>query len=225
MFEYAKAEPGGSNVGGLATARWISSAAVQVRHRLSQELRLRRHRQRAHVVVQPAGVVEQLAHGDAVTVRDDAGQPRLDRVVQPQPALADQLQGDGGDERLRDAARPEPAVDRDRPRRTQFGDTAGAPPHAMLVTHLRQRAHRAGGHDLVQPSLQSGAIRIPRCGGGSGRRRDHRQRRRRDRIARCTRFIPTPLSDLPGSSLREEPGAGLRCAPTRTPSVVAAYGR
>ena len=137
-----------------------------------------------------------MAHGDAVTVWDDSGQPRLDRVVQPQPTLADELQGDGSDERLRDAARPEPAVDRHRPRPAQFGYAAGAPPHAMLVTHLRQRAHRAGGHDVVQPSCSpvrqpvrpSSGVAVAAAGAAITANAVVAVT-----SARCTRFIPTSL--------------------------------
>jgi hypothetical protein len=46
-----------------------------------------------------------MLHSDAMTVRDDSGQPRLHRVIQPQPALVNQLQNDRGDERLRSSPR------------------------------------------------------------------------------------------------------------------------
>src|SRR3954463_9962818 len=53
---------------------------------------------------QPAGVVEELAHGDALAVGDQPGQPALDGVLERELSFADQLQDGGGDERLGDAA-------------------------------------------------------------------------------------------------------------------------
>src|SRR5207244_2369504 len=56
------------------------------------------------VVVEAARVVEELPYGDVLALRDQPGQPPLDRVVEPELALADELEDDDGHERLRDAA-------------------------------------------------------------------------------------------------------------------------
>src|SRR5690606_27525825 len=57
-----------------------------------------------HVVVQPAGVVEHLAHGDGVAAGHDAGEVPLDGCVEVDAALVDELEDRGRDEGLRDAA-------------------------------------------------------------------------------------------------------------------------
>lgn len=63
---------------------------------------------------QPAGVVEELADGDALAVWDQPGQPALDGVLECEFLLGDELQDDGGDERVGDTADAE-AVARAQP--------------------------------------------------------------------------------------------------------------
>ena len=60
------------------------------------------------VVGEPAGGVEQLPDGDVLAAWDGTGQPLLQAVVQPQLALADQLQDHRGHKGLGHAADPEP---------------------------------------------------------------------------------------------------------------------
>ena len=55
------------------------------------------------MVVEAARVVEQLVDGDPVALRHEAGQPALDSVRQPEPALAGELEDDGCDVGLRQA--------------------------------------------------------------------------------------------------------------------------
>ena len=59
------------------------------------------------VVVDPARVVQQLADRDVAAVRNQSGQPVFDGIVECQLPLADELQHDRRDERLRDARDPE----------------------------------------------------------------------------------------------------------------------
>ena len=52
-------------------------------------------------------MVEQLADRDRPAVRDEPRQPFLDRVIEAEPPLADELESDRGNERLRNAPDPE----------------------------------------------------------------------------------------------------------------------
>jgi hypothetical protein len=74
-------------------------------------------------VVDAAGLVQQLPHGDPPTVvagpGDHAGQPLGHAAVQVEPVLGDQLEQHGGDEGLGVAGDPEPVVG---PGRTPGGD-------------------------------------------------------------------------------------------------------
>ena len=111
------------------------------------------------VVEDPAGVVEQLPHGDRGAVRDQTGQPPLDRVVQPQRALADQLQHHGGDQRLGDAADPEPAPSR----ATEPAGPAG-PARPLRSTPVRGRrrptpTHRVRRRPPTRPAAPAAAHR------------------------------------------------------------------
>jgi hypothetical protein len=78
------------------------------------------------VVDKPAGVLEQVADGDAAAVvavaGDHVGQPLVDGVVQAQLALGDQLEGDDGHEGLGVAADPVVGVVRHGPAPLQIGD-------------------------------------------------------------------------------------------------------
>ena len=135
------------------------------------------------VVEDPAGVVEQLPYRNRGAVRDPTGQPPLDRVVQPQGALTDQLQHHGGDHRLGDAAHPEPGRAAQRNRRVQPGLPAGPGPcRSGAVVDQRQHARCAVGDQLVQQRLQPRTVRV--SGGRRRRRRrchtqaHHQQHRR-----------------------------------------------
>lgn len=81
------------------------------------------------VVVDAAGVLEQLAEGDPAAVvavaPHHSRQPVVDGVVQGQPALGLQLEDHGGDQRLGRAGHAEVAVGRDRAAGAQVGRAAG----------------------------------------------------------------------------------------------------
>src|SRR5437868_8539135 len=70
-------------------------------------------------VEETAGVVEQVAHRDPLSVRDDTGKPTLDRVVESELPLADELENHRRDERLRDAPDTEAVAGADRRSRLQ----------------------------------------------------------------------------------------------------------
>jgi hypothetical protein len=80
------------------------------------------------VVGEPAGVVAQLPDGDPPAPGDQAGQPPLQVVVQAQAALPDQLQDQGGHERLGHAADPEPVSGPGGPVGAQVAQAAGPLP-------------------------------------------------------------------------------------------------
>ena len=116
----------------------------RVRAEVAQRLRVVQ-RQVVGVVVQPAGVLQQLPHGDPL-VRQQTRQVPLDRRVQLHPAFGDELQHDGGDERLGDAARAEGPVARER---FPGGDVTAAAAHharpaAVLDRPLRRPERRPG---------------------------------------------------------------------------------
>jgi hypothetical protein len=87
----------------------------------------RQHGEVVEGVVETAGLLQYLTYGDvpavvAVAVAvDDSGQPAFDRVVQPDPALADELEQHHRRERLRLATDPEVPVDRHRRAGVQVG--------------------------------------------------------------------------------------------------------
>ena len=93
-------------------------------------------------------MVEQVAYRDRASAGDDAGEPPLDRVVQPKAPVLDQRQHQGGDERLRDAADPEAEV-----RRHRRPSSRGATCHALDVvarSHDDERARGAGVDDPLE---------------------------------------------------------------------------
>lgn len=76
----------------------------------------------ARVVRETRRVPEEVLDRDPVTVRNESGQPALDRVPECQPALGDELERDDGDERLRDAADAEPVTRAQRCARRQHSE-------------------------------------------------------------------------------------------------------
>jgi hypothetical protein len=80
-----------------------------------------------------AGVVEQLAETDPVTIGQGPGQPALQGVGQRQPALRDQPKDDGGDQRLGHAAGPEAQLRPHRPAGPPVGHAAGGRQASALV--------------------------------------------------------------------------------------------
>ena len=96
MFEYDQARAG----------REVLRLARHERDQLARAPRaqpvaaVERDRRRERVVRDARGVVEQLADRDLAAVGKDPGQPPLDGVLERQPALVDELEHDGGDERL-----------------------------------------------------------------------------------------------------------------------------
>jgi hypothetical protein len=103
------------------------------------------------------GVLQHLAYGDlpavvAVAV-DDPGQPAFDRVVQPDPALADELEQHHRHERLRFAADPDVPVDRHRHAGVQVGHAAAGHGHSALVADQALRPGYAEAVQIVEAVL------------------------------------------------------------------------
>jgi hypothetical protein len=106
------------------------------------------------VVGHAAGVIEQLAEGDLLAVGQDPRQPTVQAVLQRQPALRDQLQHDGGDQRLGQAAGAEVQLGSHRPAGAQVGHAAGGRLGAVVVLDPAGGAGRPGRHQLIQQPLQ-----------------------------------------------------------------------
>nr|WP_246108195.1 hypothetical protein [Saccharothrix saharensis] len=134
---------------------------------LSEELRV------VAVVVQAAGLVEQLTDGDPAAVVavavDQAGQPALDGVVEAQQALGHQLEDDGGGERLGRAADPEPVLWSALPVGSGVRRTGGAEPLPVAVVDLGHDAGSTGLGGGVEGALHLGAFGgVVRGGCGDG---------------------------------------------------------
>jgi hypothetical protein len=112
-----------------------------------------------------AGHVEQLAYVDPIAVGQDAGQPALDRVRKRELVLADELQRDGRDERLRVAAGTEAIGRTQRTPAAVVGNTGGVQPDPVTVVDERDHAGGAGVDDAPQIRRQRWA-----CGGRGGSR-------------------------------------------------------
>ena len=110
------------------------------------------------VVVQAAGVVEQLAHGDVVAVGHQAGQPPFQVVVQAKLVFPDQLQHRRGHKRLGHATDPEPVTGPGGPVGAQVAQAAGPLPGLLPAADQRHHPGRAGLHHPVQLALQGGRI-------------------------------------------------------------------
>ena len=79
-------------------------------------------------------MAEQLANRDVAAVWNHAGEPALDAVVERELALADQLEDDGSDERLRDASDPKTIADPHRRLLLQVGIAARQLHRATVTT-------------------------------------------------------------------------------------------
>jgi len=123
-----------------------------------------------------------LAYGDALAVWDQSGQPPLHGVLEREFLLGDELQDDGGDERLGDTADAE-AVARAHP---GLGfQVAVAAREADCPVPLADEEHSArhtGGDDLIQVALEvplAGGQTVARGargrGGGGGGEREQRE--------------------------------------------------
>jgi hypothetical protein len=99
-------------------------------------------------------VAEQLADGDLVAVGQDPGQPALQRVRQRQPALGDQLQDDGGDQRLGQAAGAEAQPGLHGPAGGDVCDAGGGLQAPVLILDPGGGAGRPRRHQPVHQSLQ-----------------------------------------------------------------------
>jgi hypothetical protein len=121
------------------------------------------------VVVQAAGVVEQLAHGDVVAVGDEPGQPPFQVVVQAKLVLPDQLQCHRGHKRLGHATDPEPVTSPGGAFGVQVAQAAGPLPGLLPAADQRHHPGRSSLHHPVQLALQGGRIRWRP---GRGRRLD-----------------------------------------------------
>ena len=111
-------------------------------------------------------MVQQLAERDRVPVRDQFGQPVLDRVVEPEPALRHQLQHDRGHEGLRDTRDPE----------------AVTQPQAELLLAARETCRRSA-HSRRRAHDRESA-RCPVCNQLRRELPEHRRRSRCDRLRR-----------------------------------------
>ena len=78
----------------------------------------------------------------------------LQRVRQRQPALGDQLQDDGGDQRLGQAAGPEAQPGLHGPAGGDVRDATGGLQTLVLILDPRGGAGRPGRHKRVQQPLQ-----------------------------------------------------------------------
>jgi hypothetical protein len=91
---------------------------------------------------------------------DDARQPFLHCVVEVENALADQLQDDGGGERLGGAADPELVVRLAWRTGVEVGDPGRAEAHVFAIANLHRDAGNAGlPHRLIQQPLDLGPDR------------------------------------------------------------------
>ena len=102
-------------------------------------------------------MLQELPYGDlsavvAVAV-DDTGQPAVDRVVQPDPALADELEQHHRHERLRGAADPEVPVDRHGRAGFQVGHPAAGCGHSVPVADQALRPGHAEAVQIVEAVL------------------------------------------------------------------------
>ena len=130
------------------------------------------------VVVQTARLLQQLAHGDAVAAAQHARRDLLDRVVELQLPLADELEHDRRHERLRHAADPEPVARPGADTAVYDRVSARQPDRPVPVAHQQHRAGHPGGDDPVERLLQR------RLAGGRRRRRlrdDTQEENRTDR--------------------------------------------
>ena len=164
MLAYAKRSPG------RATGPWPTRNANQLAGhppaaRLAQ--RPAQERRVSRVVGEPGCVREQLPHRDPVAVRDEAGQPPLDRVSEPEPLLGDELEDEDRDERLRDAAGAESIAGAERdasPKHCQAGCFLAAR-SAPIDEHERPRAARSDNR-VERPTIRTAR----RCGPATARR-------------------------------------------------------
>ena len=111
------------------------------------------------VVEQPAGVVHQLAQADRGAVRDEAGEPLLDRVVDVELSFRFELEHDDRDERLRHARDPVVVGCAHRHVRADVGEAGDAAAGRRRRTHVHDGA---GAPDLT--SVRARSERFSRFG-------------------------------------------------------------
>ena len=99
----------------------------------------------------------------------DPGQPALDAVLEGESLLADELQDDGGDERLGDAADAEAVVRAHRRPGLQVAVAAGEADRPAALADEQHRPRDAGGDDPIERGLE---LRLAYRRGGRRRRRD-----------------------------------------------------
>ncbi len=156
------------------------------------------------VVGESAGLLEELADGDAAPVdplsADEAGQVGVDGGVQVHPPLRDELEDDDRDEGLGVAADPHLPVDGYRCAGGQVSDSCGVGPGAAVPV---PDARQGGGHPVVaHQRVQAPLDGILPGGGGLGRRQDAR-RHNADGERGCGRQGPSPPKSLPCLSTHE----------------------
>ena len=131
----------------------------------------------AEVVEQAASMAEQLADGDVPAVRNQTWQPALDAVVERELPLADQLEDDGRDERLRDAADPKTIADAHRRLLRQVGIAAREAHRTTVPTDEHDHPGDARGDQILHLLPQRRRKRVSR---NRGRGRARREQERRD---------------------------------------------
>jgi hypothetical protein len=162
------------------------------------------------VVEDPAGVLEQLAQGDGRAAWHQAGKPPCDAVAESQPVLGRQLQHHRGDERLGEAARPDPVA---RGHRASGGDVR------QPAGRVHQPVAEAGQADDARDAVVGDALqrRPERCLGRRSLRRhagDGRPRRRQsgDNDGQGGRARTQHAPGLPGCYQARQPAPGELCS-------------
>ena len=153
--------------------------------------RLAHERRVACIVGQPRPVPEQFSHGDPVAAGDEAGQPALDRVTQPNATLVDELEHHDRDERLRDAAYSEAIANMERHASTKHGEAARCLAARRTVVDEHERAGASRRDDRIR--RRSSRVASKGNADDDRRRRRERQGDQSDRL-RADPFHSTTLT-------------------------------
>ena len=111
-------------------------------------------------------MAEQLANRDVVAVWNQAGEPVLDAVVERELPLADQLEDDGSDERLRDAPDPETIADPQRRPLLEVGIAARELHGATVTTDEHDDPRNSFGDKSLDVLSQRRGEAVSRSRGG-----------------------------------------------------------
>ena len=120
-------------------------------------------------------MTEQVPERDRLAVRNGPGQPVVDRIVERELPLADELENDGGDERLRDAPDPEAIRHPHRRLSSEIRVAAREPQRSVLAVDEHDDSRYAGCDELVHLRLQRRALvlRVTRRGAGTCSQEKH----------------------------------------------------